>query len=686
MNVFELVGTFAVKGLKETGSDIDSATAKAKKGFEEMGEEAEKSSKRTKDGFEESSQAANPLIDGIKRIGGAVVAYMSVSAIKDFAGACVDAAASVSAENSAFEQVMGAYAEQANAKLQGVSDATGITTTRMTGQMTKMTAKFQGLGFGVEDATSLAADGLTIAADAAAMWDVSMDDSTSALNSFINGSYEGGEAIGLFANDSRMAQYAVQQGLVDSTSAWANLDEATKQATRLDYAKNMMEQSGATGQAAKEADQYASVQANLTEKWRQFQAKIGDPILQNIVIPAMDALSGIVDSVSAGFEDLCTWVSENQETLQVVGGIAIGAAVGFAALALALNIGSIASAAVTAFNTVKTAVMGLNFALAANPIGIVIALVAGLVAAFIYFWNTSEAFRNFWIGLWDAICAKAGEVWGWLDTNLIQPVQAGFQAFCDFLNLLFTDPFAVLRMAGEGILGWMNSMFPGFGDTVGGVITGMQVFFSDPFGTLRAAGQGILDWMNSTFPGLGDLVGSVINGLKAVFEDPFGTLRDAVNNIINWWSEHFKLPEIQWPAIPLPHPVVNPAGWQIGDLLKGSVPSIGLEWYAKAMDNGMIMNQPTVFGYNPTSGSMMAGGEAGSETVVGTGSLMSMISRAANSERSEQLLEAILAALQAFMAKYDPNLRIVADTGAAIAWLAPPLAREFEDRKIRRER
>ena len=49
-----------------------------------------------------------------------------------------------------------------------------------------------------------------MAADAAAFWDMSLEESTSHLNSFINGSYEGGEAIGLFANDTQMAAYAVE--------------------------------------------------------------------------------------------------------------------------------------------------------------------------------------------------------------------------------------------------------------------------------------------------------------------------------------------------------------------------------------------------------------------------------------------------------------------------------------------
>lgn len=45
----------------------------------------------------------------------------------------------------------------------------------------------------------------------------------------------------------------------------------------------------------------------------------------------------------------------------------------------------------------------MNAAMTANPIGLVIAAITALVAAFVILWNKSDAFRNFWIGIWDAI-------------------------------------------------------------------------------------------------------------------------------------------------------------------------------------------------------------------------------------------------------------------------------------------
>lgn len=279
-NVFTLFGKIAVDA-SDANSGIDGAVNKAQ-------------------------DAESKLTKTFKRIGTTIATVFTVSKIVDFGKTCAQTYASIAAEESAFEQIMGDYSETAQAKLDKVAENTGVAAARMTSHMTSLTAKFKGLGYDVEDATTLAADGLLLAADGAAFWDVSMDEAMSHLNSFINGSYEGGEAIGLFANDTQMAAYAVEKGIVADTKAWSALDEATKQATRLDYAKAMYEQSGATGQAAKESDEYANVLANLQSAWKQFQGVIGKPILEKIVLPAMrkllDIMPGITEAVQGGID------------------------------------------------------------------------------------------------------------------------------------------------------------------------------------------------------------------------------------------------------------------------------------------------------------------------------------------------------------------------------------------------
>ncbi len=314
------IGYVAEHTHKEIEEEIKDTLNKADDALDDTTEIFKDSSKKMSSSLDDtagrSEKAENRMVNAFKKIGAAVATAFAVDKIKEFGKACVEMSAEVDAERSAFEQIMGDYSDTAQEKVNEIADATGMVNTRLTPYMTAMTAKFKGLGYDIGDATDYAQQGLNIAADAAAFWDKSLDDSMSALNSFVNGSYEGGEAIGLFANDTQMAAYAVKQGLIGESKEWANLEEKIKQATRLDYAENMQKASGAVGQAAKESNQYANVQANLNEKWRQFKAQIGEPILQNIVLPVMKKLGTFIsDKLQPALADLKDRISENKDRI-----------------------------------------------------------------------------------------------------------------------------------------------------------------------------------------------------------------------------------------------------------------------------------------------------------------------------------------------------------------------------------
>ncbi len=574
MELFKILGRIALNGYDEAREDLDS--------FGQAGE-----------------SSANTFQKALKKIGKAVTTYLAVDKIVSFGKACVAAASDVAAEEAAFEQIMGAYAGSAQKKLDSIASATGITNTRLTKYMTSLTAKFKGLGNDIETATSLAARGLNIAADASAFWDMSLDDATSHLNSFINGSYEGGEAIGLFANDTQLAAYAVEQAVVKNTKAWSQLDEATKQATRLEYAENMMELSGATGQAAKEADAYLNVQGNLTEAWRQFKAAVGEPVLQNFVIPAMRRLTDImpvliekVQGVIEWFKSLWAWYKEHETVVNALV-VAIGAFV------LGMNAMNIISTVIGWISSMITAMIGLNSVMMANPILFIISCITALVAAFIYLWNTCEGFRNFWINLWESVKAIAVAAW-------------------------------------EGIKATASSIW----------------------GSIKATAS------------------SVWNGIKAAIVTPINAARDKVNGIIETIKGFFSF-QIKWPKIPMPHFSVSPSGWTIGDLLKGSIPRLGIQWYAK----GGILTRPTLFGVDSASGKLMAGGEAGREAVAPIDTLTGYVRDAVRAETSAAAdrMETLVDMLADFLPRVIAGMErpITLDTGALVSGIGSAMDSEL---------
>lgn len=582
-DIFSLVGRVSIEYAQaETALErVSDAAEDTADSLEEVGDASEDAGGTTE-------QSGNRMVSAFKKIGAAVVAAFAVDKIVDFGKSVVDASATVAAEQSAFEQIMGDYSDAAQQKINEIADTTGMVSTRLTPYMTSMTAKFKGLGYDIDDATTLAQDGLTLAADAAAFWDKSLEDSMGALNSFINGSYEGGEAIGLFANDTQLASYAVKQGIVSETKEWANLDEAKKQATRLEYAQNMMEASGATGQAAKEADQYANVQANLTEKWRQFKAQIGEPLLQNVVIPAMDKLSSGVDKASAAYQKCSKWIAEHKKELEIAKGVLLGLTVAVGSFLLIMNWGKIMTIAKTALLGVKTAMLAVNAAMAANPIGLVISLIAGLVAGFIYLWNTSEEFRNFWIDLWETIKTAASDVWeaikgvalafwDWITSTantVVEGMKEGWNSFKEsvsdiwtaitdfcssawetikdvvqvgimFIGEIISFAFDIITLPWrfiwenvkefvipiwESIKSTVSTAIDAVKTTIETVLNAIKTFFTNIWNSIK-------DTTTSVFNAVKDVVTSIWNSIKSTFETVLNTIKTVVGTAWNTIKE-----------------------------------------------------------------------------------------------------------------------------------------------------
>lgn len=116
-------------------------------------------------------------------------------------------------------------------------------------------------------------------------------------------------------------------------------------------------------------------------------------------------------------------------------------------------------------------------------------------------------------------------------------------------------------------------------------------------------------------------VSSIFDGIKTKISSVMDSAKNAVQNAINAIKSKFNfswsLPKLKLPHISISGKFsINPP----------SVPKFSISWYKKAMENGMILNSPTIFGMKGNT--FLAGGEAGSETIVGTQSLLDMIRNA----------------------------------------------------------
>lgn len=249
-----------------------------------------------------------------------------------------------------------------------------------------------------------------------------------------------------------------------------------------------------------------------------------------------------------------------------------------------------------------------------------------------------------------------------------------FDGICDFLTGVFTLNWQKMK---DGLITIMNALLQGAKT----IFTSIKDFLSNVWGNIKGdvenklnsiktsvsnAFNNIKATIKTKIQSAKDNVFSVFrdikDGIKSRIESARDTVKGAIDKIKGFFNFQWSLPSLK-----MPHPYISGSF----SLNPPSVPSFGIDWYKKAMDDPIIMNSPTAFGINKL-GQVMAGGEAGSEVVSGTDTLMNLISEAVAAKNAR--LEGILANILAFLMEYMPqmaNMQLVTDTGALIGELAP---------------
>lgn len=372
MELFKLFGTIAIQNA-DANEQIDDTTDRAK-------------------------ESENQIRGAFKKIGTAVATFFAVDKIKDFGLNCINAAADANAASSQFSQVFGDMESQAKKSLTGIADNTGIQVNRMKGSYTQIAAFAKTTGMDTSNALGLADRAMVAVADSAAFYDRSLEETTESLQSFLKGNYENDSALGLSCTEVTRNEAANKL----YGKSFKDLSEAQKQLTLLQMVEDANKASGALGQAARESDTWTNQTGNLKQAWTDFQAVLG----QNVLPLAVEAVKKAAEAVQGLSDKMPTIIQTFKDWSPLIAGVVTG----FVTLKATMAISSLISAITASWNAYKTANEGatiaqwlLNAAMNANPIVLIVSLIAGLVVAIITLWNTNEDFRNKVIEIWEAI-------------------------------------------------------------------------------------------------------------------------------------------------------------------------------------------------------------------------------------------------------------------------------------------
>lgn len=277
--------------------------------------------------------------------------------------------------------------------------------------------------------------------------------------------------------------------------------------------------------------------------------------------------------------------------IDVIGPLILGVGTAIGILALAMG----AQGLVATLKKASSAFGALNTIMSLNPAVLIVALIAGLVVAFVTLWKKCDGFRKFWTGLWDGITkffSKAADT-----------LKGGLKGL--------GEKFGSLKKSASKHMSGMKQ-------TVGEKMSKISDIFKSNGGgikgTVAVMWAGVKGYYKTGFNVLNKLTGGRLGDLKDTagkklgeFHDKFKSVRDKIAGIFDF---HLKLPKIKMPSISV--------SWKTeGTLAKAAqfldfpgLPHFDVSWHAK----GALLTKPTIFGF--AGGKFQGGGEAGPEAVL----------------------------------------------------------------------
>lgn len=241
-------------------------------------------------------------------------------------------------------------------------------------------------------------------------------------------------------------------------------------------------------------------------------------------------------------------------------------------------ISSYISIVVSTWQTIISTVMNAILAVVVpiwNTISSVVSTVVGTIRNVIS--TAFEAVRSTTVNVFNAVSGVVSSVWSTITNTISNAVNAVKNGVSSGFNAVKSTALSIFNAISSSI----SSIWNGIQNAISNTVNSIKSTVSSVFNAIKSA-------MESPIRGAQSVISGIINTIKGLF--------------------NFKIsfPKIEIPKIPMPHFKIS------GDFnpLKGKIPSVGVDWYAK----GGIMTGATVFGMNGNN--LQVGGEAGREAVI----------------------------------------------------------------------
>ena len=383
-------------------------------------------------------------------------------------------------------------------------------------------------------------------------------------------------------------------------------------------AGDILDANDATARLAEVQSQMGEAMEPANTAWQNLKTTLMESFLP-IAIERVQGLAGQIDALAGALSGVIGWCQEHQTLLTVIG---IGLGV-LATAILAYNISLHATAIATAVATAATGAFAAVVGFLTSPITIAIAIITALIAIGVALYQNWDTVSAVLANVWNSIKETAAAVWNGIKdtllgvwngirsgvTNGVNAVKNTVSAIWNGIKTVTSTVWNGIKSCVTGVVGGIkNGVSTGINavkNTVSSIWHGIQSVTSTVWNGIKSGVVGVVTGVKTTvgnlFNGLKNTVSSIWNGIKSAIITPVTAAKEKVKGVIDKIKGLF---HFSWslPKLKVPHFGISPAGWKVGDLLKGSIPHLSVRWAAK----GGIMRNPTLFG----------GGEAGAEGIL----------------------------------------------------------------------
>lgn len=306
--------------------------------------------------------------------------------------------------------------------------------------------------------------------------------------------------------------------------------------------KSLKDSDGAADKMAR------TMQDNMNSSLEQMMGALESAaiVIQKIIAPYVRKFADAVASVAEAFVN----APEPVQKFVVVLGLIVAAIgplifiIGSAIMwfvKLKVAIGEL-STTISIFKKIGSALSFLT-----SPVGLVIAAVALLVVGFIYLWNTSEGFRNFWIGLWEGIKSAVSSAVEWIQ-NAWKSTGEWFNNLWKSIKEGADNVWTTIQEAPGKAADWIKNKWTETKEFFSNIWEGIKESASEawegvlnillPYVTaIKNVFQPMIDFFSNLWTQIGSIAGSAWEIIKTVIMGPILLLTDLIIGDFNQLKE-----------------------------------------------------------------------------------------------------------------------------------------------------